>query len=120
MTLGKRLRDVRLGRGDSMEKAGQEIGVSETAYRTWELDHGTPRVQQVRSIAKYCGVSVGLILQDLGVLEASEVEALAPTGVAQAPSRAQWKNAQKSPVRDKQRKRAAGGDKDGAMLAMAQ
>ena len=63
MSLGRRITDLRLKKGDSLQKVADEVGVSKA--HIWELEKGiadNPSMALVTRLADHFGVSVAMLV----------------------------------------------------------
>lgn len=63
--LGIRLKELRLKKGDSLQKVADEVGVSKP--HIWELERGTsknPSVTLIKKLAAYFGESVEYLTEE--------------------------------------------------------
>lgn len=64
MAVGKNIRRLRESRHMTQRELGQIAGVSDKAVSTWENESKEPRIETVRKIAAFFGVSVDEILKE--------------------------------------------------------
>ena len=57
MTIGKRIKDLRIDKGLSQAKLAQLIGVSQKAVDYWERDVNEPKASFVIALVKTFGIS---------------------------------------------------------------
>lgn len=62
MSIGKRIKKLRLENGLSQADLGKIVGVTDKAVSTWEKDIKTPRMGAIEKIAKHFGVSKGYLV----------------------------------------------------------
>jgi transcriptional regulator with XRE-family HTH domain len=63
MTMGDRLRELRLARGESLQKAATPVGCSKP--HLWELERGitdNPTLDLLRRLAQHYGVTVSYLI----------------------------------------------------------
>ena len=58
MTLGNRIKQVRIQMGISQEKLAEELNVSRSAIAKWETDGGVPELNNLLQIAKKFDISI--------------------------------------------------------------
>ncbi len=73
MTFGEKLKSLRNEKRITQESLAEALDVSRSAIAKWEMDSGFPEVSNLRTIAKYFGVSVDELLD-----EAKDAEAATP------------------------------------------
>ena len=73
-TMGQRLRELRLARGESLQQAAAPSGCSKA--HLWQLERGmtdNPTLGMLRSLAQHYGVTIGYII------DGETLAAVAPT-----------------------------------------
>ena len=58
MTLGNRIKQLRIQMGISQEKLAEELNVSRSAIAKWETDGGVPELNNLLQIAKKFDISI--------------------------------------------------------------
>ena len=64
MTLGQKLKNVRMNAGLSQEQLAEKLCVSRAAVAKWETDKGLPDVMNLKAIAKLLDVSIDYLVDD--------------------------------------------------------
>ncbi|MGX7091198.1 helix-turn-helix domain-containing protein [Hutsoniella sourekii] len=64
MTLGQRIREIRLERGETMGEFGKHFGTSDSIVSRWERDLTKPRADRLKSIADLAGATVEELAKD--------------------------------------------------------
>ena len=62
MSIGSRIRDLRVSNGLSQADLGRIAGVTDKAVSTWESDEKIPRMKAIERISTHFGVSKGYII----------------------------------------------------------
>ncbi len=62
MIIGKRIKELRIERGLSLQKLANEIGVDKHAIIFWENETNEPKANYIVKLAKYFDVSTDYLL----------------------------------------------------------
>ena len=62
MIIGKRIKELRIERGLSLQKLANEIGVDKHAIIIWENETNEPKANYIVKLAKYFDVSTDYLL----------------------------------------------------------
>lgn len=62
MSIGKRIKELRIEKGLSQMELGKIAGVTDKAVSTWEQDIKVPRMGAIEKIATYFGVTKSYII----------------------------------------------------------
>ncbi|MBE6632138.1 MAG: helix-turn-helix transcriptional regulator, partial [Ruminococcaceae bacterium] len=81
MTIGKRIRELRVSRSYSQEYLAEKLGVSRQAVSKWETDLSAPDTYNLIALSKLFGVSVEYIAIGECKAENEAVCAESPSGV---------------------------------------
>lgn len=81
MSIGKRIKELRIGKGLSQIELGKIAGVTDKAVSTWEQDIKIPRMGAIEKIATYFGVTKSYIIDG----ELPEIESAIPAGFEPIP-----------------------------------
>ena len=65
MTLGKRIKQLRMQKAISQEKLAEELNVSRSAIAKWETDGGIPQLNNLLQLAKVFDVSLDELAGDM-------------------------------------------------------
>ena len=82
MTLGERLKELRLGTGFSQEQVAERVGVSRQAVTKWETGQTIPAAENLAALAELYQVS----LDDLGEDRSARVRASSMPGSGRWPA----------------------------------
>lgn len=70
MTLGKRLKVLRVEKGKSIREAAKDLGIGKSTLACYEIDTRNPDYDQLRKLANYYGKTVSYLLgEDEPVVE---------------------------------------------------
>lgn len=69
MTLGEKIRRLRLEANLSQAQLAAELSVSRAAIARWENEHGTPDIGNLTALAAYFHVDVGALLDETQSIE---------------------------------------------------
>lgn len=69
MTLGDKIKNLRIEKGISQEKLAEELNVSRSAIAKWETNGGIPEVSNLILIAKIFEVSIDTLVEDIKSLD---------------------------------------------------
>ncbi|MCR5781350.1 MAG: helix-turn-helix domain-containing protein [Clostridia bacterium] len=58
MTIGEKLRQLRISRNESLDTAANNIGITKSSLAMYERDERTPRDQVKVALANYYGQSI--------------------------------------------------------------
>lgn len=81
MSIGKRIKELRIEKGLSQIELGKIAGVTDKAVSTWEQDIKIPRMGAIEKIATYFGVTKSYIIDG----ELPEIESAIPAGFEPIP-----------------------------------
>lgn len=81
MSIGKRIKELRIEKGLSQIELGKIAGVTDKAVSTWEQDIKIPRMGAIEKIATYFGVTKSYIIDG----ELPEIESAIPPGFEPLP-----------------------------------
>ncbi len=62
MIIGKRIKELRLEKGLSLQKLANEIGVDKHAIIYWEQEINEPKANYIVKLAQYFGVTTDYLL----------------------------------------------------------
>ncbi len=74
MDFGKKLQELRKGKGLTQEELAEVLYVSRTAVSKWESGRGYPNIESLKDISKYFGVSIDCLLSGESLLDIAETE----------------------------------------------
>ena len=69
MTLGNRIKAIRLKRGETLEEFGIKIGTTKATVWHWEEGRNNPNKRNLKKIAELGGVSVERLINGANPLE---------------------------------------------------
>ncbi len=64
MTLGTKLRHLRLNKNLSQTKLAGELGISQTAYNKWESEQAKPSLENLVKISEFHKIAIQDLLND--------------------------------------------------------
>lgn len=64
MTLGEKIKELRIRRGITQEVLAEHLNVSRSAVAKWESDIGVPEIVNLKAIAKTFGISIDELLNE--------------------------------------------------------
>ena len=62
MSIGEKIRDLRLSENLSQEQFAEKLDISRSAVAKWETDSGVPDIENLIAIAREFGVSIDELL----------------------------------------------------------
>ena len=72
MTLGEKLKKLRIHHGLTQEELAEKLFVSRTAISKWESDRGYPNIDALKAISKFFSVSIDELLSSDELLTIAE------------------------------------------------
>ena len=64
MTIGEKIKLLRVGNGITQEELAEKLNVSRSAIAKWETDNGTPEISNLKLISKMSSISLDDLLND--------------------------------------------------------
>lgn len=80
MSVGKRIKKLRVERGITRKDMSQKLGINEKTLGNWEIERRTPKVETVKVLAEYFGVSIDYLTTGKNN-NASDLEKDFPEGI---------------------------------------
>lgn len=74
MTLGEKIRFLRMEKGITQESLAEEINVSRSAIAKWETNNGVPEISNLKMLSNIFGVSVDDLINDIKEIKVADIK----------------------------------------------